>query len=369
MICNLKKYFFNIKLYVDRKLLFLISILLIYSIFIIWSASNENIYIIKWKIFQISVGFFSMIIFAKIPPKIYELFAPYLYILCILLLLIVNFFGHVSKGAQRWLEIGYIHFQPSEIAKISIPLMIARFIYRNNKFSSFSFINVFFLLIIVIFPIILIILQPDLGTAILILFSSFFILFLSGINWRLFFLLFILFVFFSFIYYFFFMHEYQKMRIIMLLYPEIDPFGSGYHIIQSKIAIGSGGFWGKGWLNGTQSKLKFLPECHTDFIFSVLSEEFGFIGVLFLLFLYILIIWRGLYISINAKNIFNKIVSSSLIIVFFTYIFVNIGMVSGILPIVGVPLPLISYGGSSLITLMIGFGIIMSINFYENNSK
>lgn len=349
----------NKKLNIDTILVICILSLLIYSVLLSWSASGQNYRILFSKIIQNIIGILVMFIFSKIPPRLYEEYAPHLYIICIIMLLSIIPFGQIIKGAKRWISLGFLNFQPSEIAKISVILLSSRIIYRNDYPSSNY--NILLIIIITIIPALLVAIQPDLGTAILIICSGFFAIFLSGISWKSIMILKILILSMLPIFWFF-MHEYQKDRILTLLNPSRDPLGAGYHIIQSKIAIGSGGLLGKGWLEGTQSQLDFIPERQTDFIFSVLGEEMGFLGTTILMFLYVVIITRSLFISIKTKNIFNKIVVSNLTFIFFIYIFVNIGMVSGILPVVGIPLPLISYGGSSLTIIMAGFGICMSVN-------
>ncbi|UDG79957.1 peptidoglycan glycosyltransferase MrdB [Candidatus Steffania adelgidicola] len=351
------------KLHIDVIFLFFVTLILVYSALVVWSASGQDVNIIEHKIAQILIGLIVMLLMAQIPPRVYEAWAPFLYIFCILLLVLVDTFGQISKGAQRWLDLGLIRFQPSEIAKIAVPMMIARFVNRNSCPPSLK--NTSIALMLIFLPTLLAAAQPDLGTAILIAASGLFILFLSGISWQLIMLALLLVAAFIPILWFFLMHDYQRNRIMMLLNPESDPLGAGYHIIQSKIAIGSGGLSGKGWLHGTQSQLEFLPERHTDFIFAVLGEELGFIGVLVLLALYLGIIIRGLVIAVRAQNTFCRVMAGGLMLILFVYLFVNIGMVSGILPVVGVPLPLVSYGGSALIVIMAGFGIVMSIHTHR----
>ncbi len=351
------------RLHIDPPLLLCILALLVYSAFVMWSASGQDMGMMERRIGQIGAGFVVMIIMAQIPPRVYESWAPYLYIVCIILLIFVDAFGQISKGAQRWLDLGIIRFQPSEIAKIAVPLMIARFMNRDLCPPSLK--NTTIALMLIFLPTLLVAAQPDLGTSILVAASGLFVLFLAGMSWRLIGIAALLLACFIPILWFFLMHGYQRDRVMMLLDPETDPLGKGYHIIQSKIAIGSGGLSGKGWLFGTQSQLEFLPERHTDFIFAVLSEELGLIGVLLLLTLYLLLIIRGLVIATRAQNTFGRVMVGGLMLILFVYIFVNIGMVSGILPVVGVPLPFVSYGGSALIVLMAGFGIIMSIHTHR----
>jgi len=351
------------RIHVDPTFFILISALLVYSALVIWSASGQDPGMMERKLGQIAMGVVIMLVMAQIPPRVYEGWAPYLYILCVILLIAVDAFGHISKGAQRWLDLGVVRFQPSEIAKIAVPLMVARFINRDVCPPTLK--NTAMALVLIFMPTLLVAAQPDLGTAILIASSGLFVLFLSGMSWKLILVAVMLVAAFIPVLWFFLMHDYQRDRVMMLLDPESDPLGAGYHIIQSKIAIGSGGLRGKGWLHGTQSQLEFLPERHTDFIFAVLAEELGLVGVLVLLVLYILVIMRGLLMAARAQTTFGRVMAGGLMLIFFVYVFVNIGMVSGILPVVGVPLPLVSYGGSALIVLMAGFGIIMSIHTHR----
>ncbi|MEY8711257.1 rod shape-determining protein RodA [Mangrovibacter phragmitis] len=351
------------KIHLDPMLVVTILALLLYSALVVWSASGQDPGMMERKIAQICMGLVIMIVLAQVPPRVYEGWAPWLYILCIVLLVAVDAFGAISKGAQRWLDLGIVRFQPSEIAKIAVPLMVARFINRDVCPPTLK--NTAIALALIFMPTLLVAAQPDLGTSILIAASGIFVLFLSGMSWRLIGIAVILVAAFIPVLWFFLMHDYQRARVMMLLNPESDPLGAGYHIIQSKIAIGSGGLRGKGWLHGTQSQLEFLPERHTDFIFAVLAEELGLVGVLALLTLYLLLIMRGLWIAAHAQTTFGRVMAGGLMLILFVYVFVNIGMVSGILPVVGVPLPLVSYGGSALIVLMAGFGIVMSIHTHR----
>ncbi len=351
------------RIHVDPTFFILIFALLVYSALVIWSASGQDPGMMERKIGQIAMGIVIMLVMAQIPPRVYEGWAPYLYIICVILLIAVDAFGHISKGAQRWLDLGVVRFQPSEIAKIAVPLMVARFINRDVCPPTLK--NTAIALVLIFMPTLLVAAQPDLGTSILIAASGLFVLFLSGMSWKLIIVAVLMVAAFVPILWFFLMHDYQRDRVMMLLDPESDPLGAGYHIIQSKIAIGSGGLRGKGWLHGTQSQLEFLPERHTDFIFAVLAEELGLVGVLVLLVLYVLLIMRGLTMAARAQTTFGRVMAGGLMLIFFVYVFVNIGMVSGILPVVGVPLPLVSYGGSALIVLMAGFGIIMSIHTHR----
>ncbi|OFC61908.1 peptidoglycan glycosyltransferase MrdB [Candidatus Erwinia dacicola] len=351
------------RIHIDSTFCLIIAALLMYSALVMWSASGQDPGMMERKLGQIAMGVVVMLVMAQIPPRVYEGWAPYLYIICVILLIAVEAFGQISKGAQRWLDLGVVRFQPSEIAKIAVPLMVARFINRDVCPPTSK--NTAIALVLIFMPALLVAAQPDLGTAILIAASGLFVLFLSGMSWKLISIAVLLLAAFIPVLWFFLMHDYQRDRVMMLIDPESDPLGAGYHIIQSKIAIGSGGLRGKGWLHGTQSQLEFLPERHTDFIFAVLAEELGLVGVLILLILYVLLIMRGLTMAARAQTTFGRVMAGGLMLIFFVYVFVNIGMVSGILPVVGVPLPLVSYGGSALIVLMAGFGIIMSIHTHR----
>ena len=278
------------------------------------------------------------------------------------MLVAVLLVGDVVKGAQRWLDLYLFRFQPAELMKIAVPMMVARFISERPLPPTLG--RLMIALGIVMLPTLLIIRQPDLGTALLVAGAGLVVLFLAGLHWRLI-LGTLAAVAVAAPVLWNNMHSYQKQRVMTFLNPEDDPFGAGYHIIQSKIAVGSGGIFGKGWLNGTQSHLDFLPERHTDFVFAVFGEEFGFLGALALLSLYAFIIVRGLYLASTSQDGYGRLLAGSMISTFLIYLFVNIGMVIGLLPVVGVPLPLISYGGTSLVTIMIGFGIIMSANSHR----
>ncbi|QJC30031.1 rod shape-determining protein RodA [Enterobacteriaceae endosymbiont of Plateumaris sericea] len=359
------KNFFTSKLHIDLIMLICIILILFMSVIVTWSASGTNDYILKNKLIQILLGLILMVIVAQIPPKFFKQWAFILYYICIFLLIIVYITGYSSKGAQRWLDLGLIKFQPSELIKIVIPLVISKIVSKN--IYPISIKTYFKTIILIIIPTILIINEPDLGTAVLIDISGLFILFLSGLSWKIIFNSLLIILIMMPILWFLFIHDYQKERIFMLFHPENDPLKAGYHIIQSKIAIGSGGLFGKGWLNGTQNQLEFLPERSTDFIFDVLAEEFGFTGVLLLISLYMLLIFRGIFLALKTEDFFGKIVISGIIMVLFFYVFINISMVSGLLPVVGIPLPLFSCGGSSLIVILTSFGIIMSIHTHKKN--
>lgn len=341
-------------------ILMIIALLAItgYGLLVLYSASGANERMFTSRIIQVSLGMGLMLIMAMIPPRFYQKIAPYIYVFCLVLLVLVDLIGETSKGAQRWLNLGFVRFQPSEIAKLAVPLMVATYLGKRALPPNFK--DTFIALAIIVVPTLLVAIQPDLGTSILVCSAGIFVLFLAGLSWKLISAGVIFLAGFIPIMWFFLMHDYQKTRVMTLFDPDKDPLGAGYHIIQSKIAIGSGGINGKGWMEGTQSQLEFLPEPHTDFIFAVLSEEHGMIGVLILLAIYLFIIARGLMIGAKSDSAFGRILSGGTALLFFVYVFVNIGMVSGILPVVGVPLPLFSYGGTSYVTLMAAFGLMMS---------
>lgn len=349
-------------LHIDGWLLLGILILLATSVAIVYSASGGDQAVTTRQLIRIGFAFAFMLVFAQIPPNIIYIFTPWIFLIGILMLIAVIFFGDIGKGAQRWLDLGPVRFQPSELMKLVLPITIA-WLFAHSQFPP-SIGRIIFGTVLIGFTAGLIVVQPDLGTSLLIAMSGLFVLFFAGLPWKII-LASIAATLLSAPIAWHFMHAYQKQRVMTFLNPESDPLGSGYHIIQSKIAIGSGGVDGKGFMGSTQAHLDFLPESTTDFIFAVFSEEFGLIGVLLLLTLYTLVIARGLYIASQAQDNFTRLIAASLTMTLFVYIFVNIGMVSGLLPVVGLPLPLISYGGSSLVTLMISFGILMSIHTHK----
>jgi rod shape determining protein RodA len=351
------------KLHIDFPLLVGILSLMVLGLFIVYSAGGQNMAIVYRQAIRLSVAIAVMLAIAQIPPLLYRKWAVPVFVVGLLLLVAVLLIGHVGKGAQRWLDLGFMKFQPSEIMKLIVPIMIAWFISQNNLPVKIS--TIIFAFILVLIPTLLIAKQPDLGTSLLIASSGIFVIFLAGASWKLIGICVGIGSAFAPVLWMFLMKDYQRQRVMTFLNPEQDPLGSGYHIIQSKIAIGSGGIDGKGWLQGTQSQLEFLPEPHTDFIFAVFSEEFGLIGVSILLSVYLFIVMRGLWIAINAQHAFTKLLAGSITLTFFVYVFVNIGMVSGLLPVVGVPLPLVSYGGTSMVTLLAGFGMLMAISTHR----
>ncbi len=352
--------------HVDIPLLLGLMISLCFSLFILYSASGQHAEMLYRQITRTGAAFFLMIIVAQIPPRLFVKISFWLYLTGIILLILVELFGDISKGAQRWLNLGFVRIQPSEIFKVVMPLTIAVFLSHSplppkplTTLMAFALVGI---------PTVLILLQPDLGTAVLVAVSGCIAIFIAGLSWWWIVAGFTaaaaaLPVMWNFV-----LHDYQKQRVFTLLDPTSDPLGAGYHIIQSKIAIGSGGLYGKGWLQGSQSQLDFLPEPHTDFIFAVLAEETGLVGFLILMAIYSFIIGRCIYITLNANSSFSRILCGAFTFTFVFYIFVNIGMVSGILPVVGVPLPLISYGGTAMLTLTVCFGIIMSIHTHKKNT-
>jgi len=349
------------RLHIDLPLLLSFLAIFMISLTAIYSASNSNIDAVVNQAIKILISISAMVVVAQFSPLSYGRVGPWFYFVCLFLLVLVLLVGETVNGATRWLNIG-ISFQPSELMKIAMPLMIARYISRGALPPSVFSVGVSITIVLV--PSVLIMLEPDLGTSILIAFSGLVVIFLSGLKKRylavaLGLLLASLPLMWSN------MHPFQKNRILTLLNPESDPLGSGYHLIQSKIAIGSGGLFGKGWLNSTQGQLDFLPERTTDFIFAILAEEFGFLGVSLLIGIYLYIIGRGIMIAINAQDLFSRLLAASISLTFFVYVFVNIAMTTGLLPVVGVPLPLISAGGTSMLTMMIGLGMLMSVQTHR----
>lgn len=362
-----KRFWHYLTRYIDNFLLGGIFLLMLVGLVVLYSASGENLSRVSSQILNMVVALVIMWLVANIPlQQIMRLALP-MYIIGVALLIGVALFGEIHNGARRWLNIGITRVQPSELLKIAVPLMMAW--YFDKAEITLRLRDYVGATLILFLPVLLIARQPDLGTALLITASGFYVLYFAGLSWRVMAGLVvtagaILPLFWSFA-----MHDYQRKRVLTMLDPSQDPLGAGYHIIQSSIAIGSGGIAGKGWLKGTQSQLDFLPEQSTDFIFAVFSEEFGLIGNGLLLLLYLVVIGRCMIITANAPTQFTRLVAGSITLTFTTYIFVNMGMVSGILPVVGVPLPLISYGGTSLVTMLLGFGILMSIQTHPKLVK
>ena len=358
----MKQQTFFERIHVDVPLVFGLVLLCAFGLLILYSAGGQQMGAIYNQGIRLIFAFGLMLLVAQISPSRLAGLSIWVFLFAVVLLILVLVIGYVGKGAQRWLDLGVIRFQPSELMKLAVPMVLAWYLAEKTLPPSRS--QIFLSSILILIPVALIVKQPDLGTAILVSIAGFSVLFIAGMNWR--YLAGLLLIATMLIpVSWMFMYDYQRQRVMTFINPEQDPLGAGYHIIQSMIAIGSGGLYGKGWLNGTQSNLQFLPERSTDFIFAVLCEEFGFTGVMVLLALYLFIIFRGLYISMNAQQTYGKILGASIVLTFFVYIFVNIGMVSGQLPVVGIPLPLISYGGTSMVTLMIGFGVLMGIQTHR----
>jgi len=348
--------------HLDGVLLGFLLALMLVGLLTLASASNANLARVTAQFVNMSVALGVLWVFANIPPHVLLRLALPLYVLGVLLLVAVALFGDVVNGARRWLDVGVTRIQPSELMKIALPLALAWYFDRYEATLRLS--NYLVGAVMLLVPVALIARQPDLGTAILILAAGFYVLFLAGLSWRVIAGLAAAaaaaapFAWSA-------LHDYQRQRILTLFDPTQDPLGTGYHTIQSTIAVGSGGWLGKGWMNGTQTHLDFIPERTTDFIFAVYAEEFGLVGNLVLLALFLLVIGRGLLITSSAPTMFTRLLAGAITLTFFTYAFVNIGMVSGILPVVGVPLPLVSYGGTSLVSICIGMGILMSIHSHK----
>jgi rod shape determining protein RodA len=352
--------------HIDRHLLAAIGALLLVGLITLYSASGESVSRIGAQLANIVVALVVMWIAANIPPHYLQRLALPVYLLLLLLLVLVWRYGEIINGARRWLNIGVIRFQPSEWMKVAVPLALAWYFDRYEAVLKLRDFAVAAVMLVV--PVALVAKQPDLGTALIITAAGFYVIFLAGLSWKILIGLTAavaacLPLAWSML------HDYQRQRILTLLDPNQDPLGAGYHTIQATIALGSGGFFGKGWLNGTQAHLDFLPERSTDFVFAVFSEEFGLFGNLVLVTLFLFIIGRGLFITFNASTLFTRLVAGAITLTLFTYVFVNMGMVSGVLPVVGVPLPLISYGGSSLVSLLMGMGILMSIHTHKRLVK
>ena len=347
----------------DGPLTGVLALIVCIGILVVYSASGQNIRMVEHHLANIAIAVTALVALARLStPQYLRLFSPVAYIIGILLLAVVAVTGHIGKGAQRWLDIGFIRFQPSEIMKLAVPMMCAWYMHERPLPPTFLDLIVMGMLIMI--PTAMVVVQPDLGTALLIGASGLIVMLLAGMQfqiilvsipllggaawgaWHV-------------------IHDYQRQRILTFLNPETDRLGAGYHIIQSQIAIGSGGLFGKGYMNGSQAQLEFLPERSTDFIFAVIGEEFGLLGQLLILSLYGVVIGRSLYLSMQGQDTFTRLTGGAIALSFFVYVFVNSGMVSGILPVVGVPLPLISYGGTSMVTLLAGFGILMSLSSHR----
>ncbi len=348
------------RLHIDFFLLMLLLLLTTIGLTVLYSASGHNLPSVEKQGTFFIIAYVTMFVVAQIPVDLIRRMAPFAYVGGVLLLLAVTIFGDISMGAQRWLQIGSFRFQPSEIMKLAMPITVAAFL--SSGFLPPSFKRVVAVLALIGIPTALIIEQPDLGTSILVATSGMMVLFFSGLLWRYIAAAAVVFGASLWHIWHYMLYDYQRQRVLTMLDPTQDPLGTGWNIIQSKTAIGSGGLSGKGWMEGTQSRLDFLPEGHTDFIIAVMSEEFGLLGVIMLLTVYALVIIRGLTIAVKSQNTFGRLLAASVSSTFFVYVFVNMGMVSGMLPVVGVPLPLISQGGTAIVALFAGFGLLMAIS-------
>ncbi|MDO8705077.1 MAG: rod shape-determining protein RodA [Sulfuricaulis sp.] len=350
------------RLHLDKTMFFALLSLTVISLFVVYSASAKDVSATLGHLMRVLMGFTVLLVVAQIRPEILERWSPYIFIGGMLLLIAVLAIGVIGKGAQRWLHLGVIKFQPAEIMKLAVPMMLSWYLARGNLPPQLLRLALAFLMMAV--PAFMIIKQPDLGTALLVFGAGTFVLFLGGMRWRIILIL-LTAVAIAAPFAWNHLHDYQRQRVLTLFNPEADPLGTGYHTIQSMIAIGSGGVYGKGWLNSSQAHLDYLPESSTDFIFAVFAEEFGLIGSLLLVLIYAFIVGRGMLIAYLAKDTYTRLLAGSISLTFFLYFFVNMGMVTGILPIVGIPLPMMSYGGSSIVTVMAALGILMSIHTHR----
>jgi rod shape determining protein RodA len=342
----------------DGPLLIGIAAIALYSQLILFSSSGGDWESVLRGSIRLAIGATIMLTLAQLRPATLRRITPWLYGVGLVLLIVVDAIGYVGKGAQRWLDLGFIRFQPSELMKLAVPMACALLLRERSLPPDLRTLGL--LAAIILVPTALTIVQPDLGTGLLILFAGTLVVVLGGLSWRIIGVLAAIGVA-SAVIGWNFLHDYQRQRVLTLLDPQADPLGSGYHIIQSTIAIGSGGLFGKGYLQGTQGQLEFLPERTTDFVLAVIGEEFGFVGIVVLMGLYLFVVFRALFLTSQMRDTFSRLLSGSLAAIFFVYVFINAGMVSGLLPVVGVPLPLVSYGGTSMVTLLAGFGMLMSL--------
>lgn len=347
-----------LELRIDGPLVVGLSLICVYGLVVLYSASGQSMPTVLRTAARLVLGAIAMLLLARVNPNFLRRSTPWLYAGGCMLLVVVAAIGHIGMGAQRWLDLGIFRFQPSELMKLAVPMMCAWYLHDRALPPSLTSLVVLAGLIFV--PVGLVAVQPDLGTAALIAIGGALVIALAGLRVRVMLALATLAgigAWFGWK----FMHDYQRRRVLTFLDPQTDPLGAGYHIIQSQIAIGSGGVFGKGWMNGSQAQLEFLPERSTDFIFAVIGEEFGMIGLCLLLLLYLLVVARAIYLATQTQDTFARLLAGSLALTFFVYVFINAGMVTGLLPVVGVPLPLVSYGGSSVVTLLAGFGILMAL--------
>ena len=346
-------------LQLDGPLLIGLGLVSCYGLIVLYSASGQSLRMVLAAVMRLAMGTVAMLALAQLRPQQLRAAAPWVYAVGLALLLVVDAMGVIGKGAQRWLDLGFIRFQPSEIMKLAVPMLCAWYLHERPLPPTVPMLAV--VAGIILLPAGLTAAQPDLGTAILIVIGGALLILMAGLS-----------VWFivgavgaaaaaAWIGWNYLLHDYQRNRVLTFIDPTTDPLGAGYHIIQSQIAIGSGGLFGKGWMNGSQSQLEYLPERHTDFIFAVIGEEFGLLGLVILLSLYLFVVARALYMASQTQDTFSRLLAASLALTFFVYVFINTGMVSGLLPVVGVPLPLVSYGGTSMVTLLAGFGILMAL--------
>jgi len=343
---------------IDGALAVGLALVAAYGLVVLYSASGQSLATVVRACAHIGMGVVAMLLLAQVSPNFLRRMSPWLYLVGTVLLVVVDAIGHIGMGAQRWLDLGLLRFQPSEIMKLAVPMMCAWYLHDRALPPSMASLGILVALIMV--PVGLVVLQPDLGTAALIAVAGALVILMAGLQVRIIAavaLLGGLGAWFGWA----FMHDYQRKRVLTFLDPSTDRLGAGYHIIQSQIAIGSGGVFGKGWMHGSQAQLQFLPERSTDFIFAVIGEEFGFLGLALLLLLYAYVVTRALFMAVQTQDTYSRLLGGCLALTFFVYVFINAGMVSGLLPVVGVPLPLVSYGGSSMVTLLAGFGILMSL--------
>jgi rod shape determining protein RodA len=342
----------------DGPLMIGLALVALFGLLVLYSASGQSLAKVMSATVRLGMGVVAMLVLAQVNPNFLRRTSPWLYVLGVVLLLIVDLIGYVGKGAQRWLDLGFVRFQPSELMKLAVPMMCAWYLHERPLPPTPQALLI--LAGLILMPVGLVIAQPDLGTGALIAIAGALVIVMAGLQVRI---MGALAAIVAVVAWFgwSFMHDYQRKRVLTFLDPQTDPLGAGYHIIQSTIAIGSGGAFGKGWTRGSQAQLEFLPERSTDFIFAVIGEEFGLLGLLILLLLYAYVVGRALFLAMQTQDTFARLLGGSLALTFFVYVFINAGMVSGLLPVVGVPLPLVSYGGTSMVTLLAGFGILMSL--------
>jgi rod shape determining protein RodA len=347
-----------LELRIDGPLVMGLALIALYGLIVLYSASGQSMPTVLRTVARLVLGAIAMLLLARVNPNFLRRSTPWIYVAGCVLLVIVAAVGHIGLGAQRWLDLGLFRFQPSELMKLAVPMMCAWYLHDRPLPPTLPSLAVMGVLILL--PVGLVAIQPDLGTAALIAIAAALVIVLAGLRLRV--MLAMLAIAAAAAWFgWSFMHDYQRKRVLTFLNPQIDPLGAGYHIIQSQIAIGSGGVFGKGWMNGSQAQLEFLPERSTDFIFAVIGEEFGLLGLLLLLLLYLFVVGRSIYLATQTQDTFARLLAGSIALTFFVYVFINAGMVTGLLPVVGVPLPLVSYGGSSVVTLLAGFGILMAL--------